>query len=242
MRPARIGKRPAHWASTPSPATMHGPPEHFVKPADTPPPVAHPVQLILTLSLAAMVGIGIGRLAYALVLPDLRDSLHWSYSVAGFMNTVKAAGYLAGALMASQLIRRFGWSGAIIGGTLACLASLAVCDDRQLYHAKPRAADHRARSRNRTCRGRRARRQYRANAEPVSRVAGAGRRGGSGSGDVEVEVVDGVNARLRAMPTVYPIDCHKRLAGFALPPSAVFVALGTAAAARQRKLPRVSSR
>ena len=29
--------------------------------------------------------------------------------------------------MASQLIRRFGWSVAIAGGTLACLASLAVC-------------------------------------------------------------------------------------------------------------------
>jgi predicted MFS family arabinose efflux permease len=94
---------------------------------DRPTVHAHPVRLILTLSLAAMVGIGIGRFAYALVLPDMRDSLHWSYSAAGFMNTVNAAGYLAGALMASQLIRRFGWSVAIVGGTLACLASLAVC-------------------------------------------------------------------------------------------------------------------
>jgi predicted MFS family arabinose efflux permease len=92
-----------------------------------PAPFTHPVRLILTLSLAAMVGIGIGRFAYALVLPDMRYSLHWSYAAAGFMNTVNAAGYLAGALMASQLIRRFGWSVAIVGGTLACLASLAVC-------------------------------------------------------------------------------------------------------------------
>jgi len=50
------------------------------------------VRLILTLSVAAMVGIGIGRFAYALVLPDMRDSLHWSYAAAGFMNTVNAAG------------------------------------------------------------------------------------------------------------------------------------------------------
>ena len=96
------------------------------KPPIAPPP-AHPARLILTLSLAATVGLGIGRFAYALVLPDMRDSLGWSYSAAGFMNTINAAGYLAGALMASRLIRRFGWSAAVRGGTLACVASLAIC-------------------------------------------------------------------------------------------------------------------
>jgi predicted MFS family arabinose efflux permease len=93
---------------------------------DRPAP-AHPARLILTLSLAATVGLGIGRFAYALVLPDMRDTLHWSYSAAGFMNTINAAGYLTGALMASRLIRRFGWSVAVRGGTLACLVSLAIC-------------------------------------------------------------------------------------------------------------------
>src|SRR5262249_22483608 len=68
---------------------------------------------------AAIVGLGIGRFAYALVLPDMRDSLGWSYSAAGFMNTINAAGYLAGALAASRLIRRFGWSAAVRGGALA---------------------------------------------------------------------------------------------------------------------------
>ena len=88
---------------------------------------AHPARLILTLSLGATVGLGIGRFAYALVLPDMRDSLHWSYSAAGFMNTINAAGYLIGALMASRLIKRYGWSAAVRWGTLACLASLATC-------------------------------------------------------------------------------------------------------------------
>ncbi len=88
---------------------------------------AHPARLILTLSLGATVGLGIGRFAYALVLPDMRDSLHWSYSAAGFMNTINAAGYLIGALMASRLIKRYGWSAAVRWGTLACLASLAIC-------------------------------------------------------------------------------------------------------------------
>jgi predicted MFS family arabinose efflux permease len=91
------------------------------------PSVAHLARLILTLSLAATVGLGIGRFAYALVLPDMRESLHWSYSAAGFMNTVNAAGYLGGAMVASQLIRRVGWSLTLRGGTLACLASLALC-------------------------------------------------------------------------------------------------------------------
>jgi predicted MFS family arabinose efflux permease len=94
---------------------------------DRPLPDAHPARLILTLSLAATVGLGIGRFAYALVLPDMRDSLHWSYSAAGFMNTINAVGYLAGALMASRLIRWVGWSAAIRGGTLACVAALALC-------------------------------------------------------------------------------------------------------------------
>ena len=73
------------------------------------------------------VGLGIGRFAYSLVLPDMRDSLGWSYSAAGFMNTINAAGYLAGALMASRLIKRYGLSAAVRWGTLACIVSLVLC-------------------------------------------------------------------------------------------------------------------
>ena len=94
---------------------------------DRPPPPAHPARLILTLSLAPVIGLGIGRFAYSLVLPDMRDSLGWSYSAAGFMNTVNAAGYLAGALIAAKLIKRFGLSATVRGGTLACILSLALC-------------------------------------------------------------------------------------------------------------------
>ena len=84
-------------------------------------------RLILILSLAPTIGLGIGRFAYALVLPDMRDSLHWSYSAAGFMNTINAVGYLAGALMASRMIRRFGLAANVRWGTLACMLSLALC-------------------------------------------------------------------------------------------------------------------
>jgi predicted MFS family arabinose efflux permease len=97
-----------------------------VKAPDLSPP-AHPARLILILSLTPTVGLGIGRFAYSLVLPDMRDALGWSYSAAGFMNTINAAGYLAGALMASRLIRRYGLSAAVRWGTLACVLSLALC-------------------------------------------------------------------------------------------------------------------
>lgn len=93
---------------------------------DRRPPPAHPARLILILSLAPTIGLGIGRFAYSLVLPDMRDALGWSYSAAGFMNTVNAAGYLVGALMASRLIKRFGLAATVRGGTLACVLSLAL--------------------------------------------------------------------------------------------------------------------
>src|SRR5450756_668538 len=93
---------------------------------DRPQPYAYPARLILILSLAPTIGLGIGRFAYALVLPDMRDSLGWSYSAAGFMNTINAAGYLLGALMASRLIRQYGLSATVRWGTLTCVVSLAL--------------------------------------------------------------------------------------------------------------------
>ena len=98
---------------------MHSP-DHPLAPA-------HPARLILIRSLAPTIGLGIGRFAYALVLPDMRDSLHWSYSAAGFMNTINAAGYLIGALFASIMIKRFGAAASVRWGTLASVLSLAVC-------------------------------------------------------------------------------------------------------------------
>jgi MFS family permease len=102
-------------------------PEQFVNSPDHSQTYPHPARLILILSMAPTIGLGIGRFAYALVLPDMRDSLDWSYSAAGFMNTINAVGYLAGALLASPLIKRFGLAPSVIWGTIACVASLALC-------------------------------------------------------------------------------------------------------------------
>jgi predicted MFS family arabinose efflux permease len=102
-------------------------PEHVLR-APTPPTLyPHPARLILIVSLAPTICLGIGRFAYSLVLPDMRDSLSWSYSAAGFMNTINAVGYLAGALVASRVIKRMGLTASVRWGTLACVASLALC-------------------------------------------------------------------------------------------------------------------
>ena len=91
------------------------------------PSYAHAARLILILSLAPTVGLGIGRFAYSLVLPDMREQLAWSYSAAGFMNTINAAGYLVGALCASRLIQRFGLTASVRWSTVACALALALC-------------------------------------------------------------------------------------------------------------------
>src|ERR1700704_3326475 len=129
-RHCAIGKTPLlarACATVPLPARMRFRRSIPLHAPDRPSPYVHPARLILILSLAPTVGLGIGRFAYALVLPDMRDQLSWSYSAAGFMNTINAAGYLAGALFASRLIRRFGLASSVRWGTLACVLSLALC-------------------------------------------------------------------------------------------------------------------
>ena len=56
------------------------------------------------------------------------------------MNTINAVGYLVGALVASRLIQRVGWSAAVRGGTLACVAVAGdLRSDRKFRCAEPRA-------------------------------------------------------------------------------------------------------
>ena len=80
----------------------------------------------MILAIAPTIGIGICRFAYALVLPDMRDSLGWSYSVAGIMNTINAAGYLVGALGANVAIRRFGMLQTIRVSTIVSVLTLVM--------------------------------------------------------------------------------------------------------------------
>lgn len=95
----------------------------------TPPSATSELQaarLILVLALAPAVGVGLCRFAYSLLLPDMRDSLQWTYATAGFMNTANAAGYLSGALAASPIARAIGLFRTVWIGTVVCVATLVL--------------------------------------------------------------------------------------------------------------------
>jgi predicted MFS family arabinose efflux permease len=80
----------------------------------------------LCLALAAAVSLGTARFAYALLLPPMRADLGWSYFTAGAMNTVNAAGYLAGALLLPRLFRRLDVRAVMLAGGAAAALLLAL--------------------------------------------------------------------------------------------------------------------
>jgi predicted MFS family arabinose efflux permease len=89
------------------------------------------------LALAAAVSLGLSRFSYALLLPGMREDLHWSYLVAGAMNTANAAGYLCGALLAPRWLARHDAQRLMLAGGFAAVALLAahglVASDAALY-------------------------------------------------------------------------------------------------------------
>lgn len=111
---AGLAFRASHWHKGQMPSTRSTAPE------------LHAARLILLLALAPAVGVGLCRFAYSLLLPDMRDSLGWSYATAGFMNTANAAGYLTGALAASPIVRRIGLFRAVLIGTAVCGVTLVL--------------------------------------------------------------------------------------------------------------------
>jgi predicted MFS family arabinose efflux permease len=80
--------------------------------------------VVFGLALGPAVGLGLGRFAYALLLPSMRLDLGWSYAQAGTMNTANAAGYLLGALAASPLATRLGNKRAFLLGLLLTAGGL----------------------------------------------------------------------------------------------------------------------
>jgi predicted MFS family arabinose efflux permease len=82
------------------------------------------VLAVLGLAMGPAVGLGLGRFAYALLLPAMRHDLHWSLATAGAINTANAAGYLAGAVSAVPLARRVGTRRAFLAGLAVTAVSL----------------------------------------------------------------------------------------------------------------------
>ena len=85
-------------------------------------------RLVVALALSAgpLVSLGLARFAYALLLPQMRADLGWSWSQAGALNTANAAGYLAGALVAAPLARRVGTGRAFLLGAVVTTAALLM--------------------------------------------------------------------------------------------------------------------
>ena len=91
------------------------------------PPLSRtPLGLAFALALAAAVSLGLARFSYALLLPPMRDELHWSYFTAGAMNTANAAGYLVGALLAPRWFARHDALRIAVAGGLATAAILVA--------------------------------------------------------------------------------------------------------------------
>ena len=80
----------------------------------------------LALALAAAVSLGLSRFSYALLLPPMRADLGWSYFTAGLMNTVNAAGYLAGALLAPRALATIDARRLLLAGGAAAALLLAA--------------------------------------------------------------------------------------------------------------------
>ncbi len=72
------------------------------------PSLARGFAVAFLLSFGPIVSNSFARFAYALLLPAMRNDLHWSYAQAGTINTVNAFGYLLGALLVRWLIPRTG--------------------------------------------------------------------------------------------------------------------------------------
>jgi predicted MFS family arabinose efflux permease len=84
------------------------------------------LRIAAVLALGAAISLGLARFSYALLLPPMREDLGWTYFTAGAMNTVNAAGYLAGALLMPRLLARIDARRVLIAGGLGSAAAMAL--------------------------------------------------------------------------------------------------------------------
>jgi predicted MFS family arabinose efflux permease len=80
----------------------------------------------LALALVAAVSLGPAGFSSALLLPPMRADPGWTYFTAGAMNTVNAAGYRAGALLAPPVLARFDARSLLLAGGAGTALLLAA--------------------------------------------------------------------------------------------------------------------
>ncbi|WP_203952148.1 YbfB/YjiJ family MFS transporter [Planotetraspora mira] len=86
----------------------------------------------LRLALGTASALGLARFAFGLLLPAMRDDLHWSLADAGTMSAANGLGYLLGALATPVVRRRLGTAATFRWGmvlTAMALAATAVGGD-----------------------------------------------------------------------------------------------------------------
>jgi len=88
------------------------------------PALALPAPYLIALGPA--VAMGFARFAYALVLPDMKAELHWTYSAAGALNTANAVGYLVGAVLTPLGAAHLGERRLFLGGLWATVFGLLL--------------------------------------------------------------------------------------------------------------------
>ncbi|MDD3444985.1 MAG: YbfB/YjiJ family MFS transporter [Zavarzinia sp.] len=84
-------------------------------------------RMVAALALAPAIALGISRFAYALILPDMRVDLGWSYAAAGWLNASNALGYLLGAVTAARAIAARGAFSMMLAGAIACTLGVFAC-------------------------------------------------------------------------------------------------------------------
>jgi MFS family permease len=90
-------------------------------------PITRPWLVLAGLSLGVTVTNGFARFAYGLLLPSMKAEMGWNYAQAGWLNTVNALGYIAGAGLTMALIRHVSparlFAFGLVATTLALLAT-----------------------------------------------------------------------------------------------------------------------
>lgn len=80
----------------------------------------------LRLALGTASALGLARFAYGLLLPAMREDLHWTLSEAGTMSAANGLGYLLGALLTAVAVRRVGTAVTFRRGMILTAVSLAA--------------------------------------------------------------------------------------------------------------------
>ncbi|MGP3911529.1 YbfB/YjiJ family MFS transporter [Nonomuraea sp. 10N515B] len=89
-------------------------------------PVSPALWQAVRLALGTASALGLARFAYGLLVPAMRDDLHWSLAEAGVMSAANGLGYLLGALVTPAVRRRLGTAGTFRWGMILIVVALAA--------------------------------------------------------------------------------------------------------------------